>query len=63
MVVCDESHVSTHCSMAQGPYTVRLVASGKGGDKKQLFCLDVDFDVVPQGMQQAQAEEQQVVAK
>ena len=42
---------------------MRLVASGKGGDKKQLFCLDVDFDVVSQGMQQAQAEEQQIVAQ
>lgn len=44
----------------QGPYTVRLVASGKGGAKEQLFCLDVDFDVVV-GAQQVEAEAQRIV--
>lgn len=33
----------------QGPYTVRITAKGKGNDAPQLFCLDVDFNVVPQG--------------
>ncbi|EIE19635.1 hypothetical protein COCSUDRAFT_54568 [Coccomyxa subellipsoidea C-169] len=32
-----------------GPYTVRITAKGKGNDAPQLFCLDVDFNVVPQG--------------
>ena len=32
---------------AQGPYSVRITAAGKGTDLAQLFCLDVAFDVVP----------------
>ncbi|CAL8471294.1 g10836 [Coccomyxa elongata] len=32
-----------------GPYTVRITAKGKGNDAPQLFCLDVDFNVVPHG--------------
>ena len=32
---------------AQGPYSVRITAAGKGTDVAQLFCLDVAFDVVP----------------
>ena len=32
----------------QGPYSVRITALGKGADAAQLFCLDVDFNVVPQ---------------
>lgn len=33
----------------QGPYTVRITATGEGDDGPKLFCLDVDFEVVPQG--------------
>ncbi|CAL5228260.1 g11363 [Coccomyxa viridis] len=44
-----------------GPYTVRLIASGKGGAKKQLFCLDVDFDVVVGGLQQTEAEVEHIM--
>lgn len=47
----------------QGPYTVRLTASAKGGDKKQLFCLDIDFDVVSQARQQSLVEEQQIIVQ
>ena len=45
----------------QGPYTVRLIASGKGGAKKQLFCLDVDFDVVVGGLQQTEAAAERIM--
>ena len=45
-------------TLLQGPYTVRLMASDKEGDKRQLFCLDVNFDVVSQTQQQLHREEQ-----
>ena len=52
--------MATCCVLMQGPYTVRLIASGKGSAKKQLFCLDVDFDVVVGGLQ-TEAEPQRIV--
>ena len=49
------------CVLMQGPYTVRLIASGKGGAKKQLFCLDVDFDVVVGATHQLEAGAEQIM--
>ena len=40
---------------------MRLTASDKEGDKKQLFCLDVNFDVVSQAKQHLQREEQHIM--
>lgn len=42
---------------------MRLVASGKGANKKELFCLDVNFDVVIQALQQAEAEQQHIMVQ
>ena len=44
---CMPKAVEAIAVYVQGPYAVRITAAGKGTDLAQLFCLDVNFDVVP----------------